>query len=55
MVTFYMIEIFHFLKFKEFISKLRKAFSTGDNGMNPLGILAMPKIFWPKGPEDIYF
>ena len=44
MVTFYMIEIFHFLKFKEFISELGKTFSIGDNGMNPLGILELLRV-----------
>ena len=37
-----MIEIFHSLKFKEFINELRKTLSIGKNGMNPLGILPIP-------------
>ena len=46
-----MIEIFHFLKFYEFIDEIRKAFSIGENGMNPLAILPIPQ----KGSENIYF
>ena len=59
-----MIEIFHFLKFQEFINdtELGKTFSIGENGMNPLEILPMQQNVWPmqqnvwrKGPEDKYF
>ena len=31
-----MIEIFHSLKFEEFINELGKTFSIGEYGMNPL-------------------
>ena len=52
-----MIEIFHFLKFQEFINdtELGKTFSIGENGMNPLEILPMQQNVWRKGPEDKYF
>ena len=49
-----MIEISHSLKFKEFINELGKIFSTGENGMNPLGILPIPKNVWSKGPDWRY-
>ena len=50
-----MVEIFHSLKFREFVNELGKAFSIVENGMNPLGILPIPQNIWPKGPEDNYF
>ena len=34
---------------------LGKIFSTGENGINPLGILPVPQNIWPKSPEDINF
>ena len=46
-----MIEIFHCLKFQEFVK--RKTFSIGENGMNPLGILPLPQNNLPKGLEDM--
>ena len=41
-----MIEIFHFLKFYEFMNELEKTFSIGENGINSLGILPIPRNFW---------
>ena len=37
------------------MSEFGKIFSTGENGMNPLGILPIPQNIWPKVPSDIYF
>ena len=49
-----MIEIFHSLEFLEFFNELGKI-SSGENGMNPLGVMPMPQNIWPEGPEDIHF
>ena len=35
--------------------ELGKTFSSGENGLNPLGILPIPQNVWPKGLEDKYF
>ena len=45
-----MIEIFHCLKFQEFINELEKTFSTGENGMKLLGIQPVPKKYSAKRP-----
>ena len=50
-----MIQIFHSLKFEEFMNELEKTFPIRENGINPLRILPVPQNIWPKGPEDIYF
>ena len=39
-----MIEIFHFLKFQEFINELGKSSSIGNDGMNPLGMCCLMKV-----------
>ena len=49
-----MIEMFHFLKFKKFINEFGNIFSIGENEMNSLGILLIPRNFWSKDPKDIY-
>ena len=48
------IAIFHYRKFYKLINELGKIFSTGENGMNPLGILPIPKNVWSKGPDWRY-
>ena len=45
-----MIEIFHCLKFQEFINELEKTFSIGENGMKLLGIQPVPKKYSAKRP-----
>ena len=37
------------------MNELLKTFSIGENGINPLGILPVPQIIWPKDPGDTYF
>ena len=34
------------------MNELGETFSIGENGINPLGILPVPRNIWP---EDIYF
>ena len=44
-----MIEIFHFLKFEEFVNELGKQNSIGGKGRNPTGIPAIPQNVWSEG------
>ena len=50
-----MIEIFHVLKFQEFINELGTTFSIGETEMNPLEILSIPQNVCPKGAKDKCF
>ena len=37
------------------MNELGEAFSIGENGIDPSGVLPVPQNIWPKDPEDIYF